>query len=1257
MKWTEQQQEAIRAEGSDILVSAAAGSGKTAVLTERIRRLVTEKGIPLERMLIVTFTNAAASEMKEKILKALREEEGRLSASGTDRQESVREKKKFVRRQIRNASSAEICTFHRFSMDVIRHYFFLTDIDPHFRICDESYGSILREKCLDEMFEEKFESSDRDFLRFLDAYSDLKSEKKVRRMIVQVYDFIMNMADPFGWLHEHVLDLDCTEEAFLESPSRRSLRAGVERDLAEALRMAESLADRAARIPGLNEDPDGKGNIFQKIEGNCRILETVVKEAGSLSDKELADSLGRIKWNSLRPRKHEKEPYEEVKDEISERTKKYKELVKKALQRLPRFTAEESAGRIRSTYPFAVILEKLVFEFAQRFTAAKREKNMLDFNDVEHEAWRILNSQEHPEAAEEYRERFDVIFIDEYQDSSRIQEAIIRSVSRGGNVYMVGDVKQSIYKFRQADPDIFIGKYNGFEEGTLPGRRIDLSRNFRSKGAVIDAVNGVFRNIMTRERSGIAYDEAAELVQGLEYPRGGELDYGVSLHLIDTAGSQDSAGEEKSIIDEEIEQLSRAQIEGEMIARLAEERVGRMIFDDKKGFQRPAGYGDIVVLVRSSTNMDIYARAMMERGMPAFVSGGEGFFQAPEVEVFMDLLKVLENLRRDKELISVLYSSIEGFAFSVNELAAIRIHYTGDRRADYSEAFFQLAGAEKENLTGSLLQLSRRCYHAAEQLKEWRRISRYMPLDDFIWKLMTETGYYAYVSALPGGSRRAANLRMLADRAGEFVRSYGGGLFAFLRFEEQMKERGARIPQAVSTGDSADMVRIMTVHKSKGLEFPIVIVPDIGAGIRHDQDRNDLQLHKDLGIALKYRNHDRHIEYKTLPYQSILQKKNEEDLEEEKRILYVAMTRARDELILTAAKKDLSRNLEKNGKLYGKELQSPDRRLYWVCFNAEEAGIRVYHHTPEEFAADIMEEESSSNRIREEIEQAFPGFADSEGRMKVIQARLDYSYPYKKESAAKSKYSVTELNRAMHGGETGPAQSAQIFFSEQEEEDRERRENLTEDGILPGRPFRVRSGEVIPKFLSDGKEITPAIRGTLIHRVFELIDYSPDTTAETVREFLEKLVQRGIMTEEEAEVVPCEKVASFFSSELGRRACKAEKRRNEWAFTLRKKTAELAALAADEESSRRLKEVLPEEILIQGIIDCCFRDEKGIVIVDFKTDHVNASDRENGFGRFRKIYRRQLELYREAVEKEYGESVSEVYLFLLDVSQALSVSD
>ncbi len=1271
MNWTEQQTEAITAEGSDILVSAAAGSGKTAVLTERIKRLVTEKNIPLERMLVVTFTNAAASEMKEKILDALRKEEARLAQSRQDADSQRR--KKFIRRQIRNASAAEICTFHRFSMDVIRRYFFLTDIDPHFSICDESYASILREKCLDDLFEDRFASGDDSFRIFLDAYSELKGEDRVRRMILRTYDFIMNMAEPFPWLHQQVEKLNCTAEELRNSPAYIALRAGVRKETERALGIAEGLTALAAEIPELDIREDEKSTIYQKVEGNTEMIREILRDFDQMPDEILASRMADLKWNRLTPRKHEKEAFQQVKDLFSAQNKEFKDILKKAASRLPRFSTEDSAERIRATYPYAVILEQLTAEFAERFTAAKRDKNMLDFNDVEHEAYRILSSREHPEAAQEYRDRFDAIFIDEYQDSSRIQEAIIRSVSRGGNVYMVGDVKQSIYKFRQADPDLFIRKYNGFEEGTLPGHRIDLSRNFRSKGGIINAVNGVFRHIMTRELSGIAYDEAAELVQGSSYPAGDTLDYGVSLHLIDIAGDQnpESDSPQADGVDEEIAQLSRAQWEGQLIAQLAEERVGQRIYDDKLGTERNAGYGDIVILVRSGTNMDIYARALMNRGLPAYVSGGEGFYETPEIEVFMDLLKIIDNRRRDKELISVLYSSMEGFHFSVNELASIRIHHM---EGSYYEAFSSFCQRSESAETDEEKKLAEKCIRAAAQLDSWREESRYLPLDDFLWKLMNDTGYYGYVAALPGGTRRAANLRLLVTKAAEYAGSYGGGLFSFLRFEEQMKQKGARIPQASNTGDTSNMIQIMTIHKSKGLEFPIVIVPDLGANIRHDSDSTDLQLHKDLGIALKYRSHSEHIEYWTLPYQSIIQTKREEDLEEEKRILYVAMTRAKDELILTSARKDLSRQLEQYRKIHGRA-QSPDQRLYWVYLNAEDAGIRISLYRPEDFLSAARKEEALTGQVLSDLENGFPDFRDTEGLTGIIQKRLDYLYPYRRESAAKSKYSVTELNRAMNGGELNPVQYLQITRSEQEEDETLLSEEKHRDIFSPEAPApedtdalpeEYRSSEqsqsviqtesLIPRFLAGDQTITPAARGTLTHKVLELIDYSEDHTEESVRHFCRSLIDRGILTSAEAEVIPCGQIASFFSSEPGRRACRAVQRRSEWAFTLRKRTSELAAAAASPEIGRRLKESLPEIILVQGIIDCCFRDENGFVVIDFKTDHVRPSDYRNDFHRFREHYRRQLDFYREAVEKEYGESVREMYLYLLDAGRVVDMS-
>ena len=1261
MKWTDQQSEAITAEGSDILVSAAAGSGKTAVLTERIKRMVTEKNIPLEKMLVVTFTNAAASEMKEKTLDSLRKEEARLSSAAPT--SDIRKRKRFVRRQIRNASSAEICTFHRFSMDVIRRYFFLTEIDPHFSICDESYGNILKEKCLDQLFEDRFESGDPDFRRFLDSYSDLKGENRVRKMIIQVYDFIMNMANPFEWLHEHISKLDCTVDEFKISPAYTALRDGIRKHIERAMAMAESLTEQAGQIPELAGNADDKNTLYQKIEGNCEVIRKLAEEFDQLSDMDLADRITNLQWYRLVPKKTEKNAWQQVKDTFSSQTKAYKEILKKAAARLPRLSTEESVERIRATYPFGVILEDLVIEFSERFTAMKRDKNMLDFSDVEHEAYRILSSKEHPEAAQEYRDRFELIFIDEYQDSSRIQEAIIRSVCRGDNVYMVGDVKQSIYKFRQADPDLFIAKYNGFKEHTLPGRRIDLSRNFRSKGGIISAVNGIFRHIITRELSGIAYDEAAALIQGSAYPAEAVLDYGVSLHLIDTASEKvlSAAPDE---IDEELARLTRAESEGKLIAKLAEERLGQKIFDDKLGGERTAGYGDIVILVRSGTNMDIYARALMDRGLPAFVSGGEGFYDTPEIEVFMDLLRIIDNRRRDKELISVLYSSIEGFQFTVNELAAIRLHQPD---GSYSDAFFSLADMGDTAETTEDRQLSAKCSRSAALLEEWRSISGALPLDDYIWKLMTESGYYSYVSALPGGSRRAANLRLLVDKAGEYVRNYGGGLFSFLRFQEQMKERGSRIPQAANTGDTEQMIQIMTIHKSKGLEFPIVIVPDLGAGIRHDSDSTDLQLHKNLGVALKYRNRQDHTEYWTIPYQSILQKKTEEDLEEEKRILYVAMTRAKDELILTAAKKNLFRQLEQNETIYRNGLQSPDQRLYWVYLNAKDAKIPVNYYTIDELSEEIRKEDTVSRIIQESIEKGFPEFRDPEGLTGIIQKRLDYIYPYRKDSASKSKYSVTELNRMMRGGKANSVQYIRTSTAGQEEADiipadEKYREELpdtdsSQNASVETDQTGVRTESIIPRFLSGEETITPAARGTLTHRVLELIDYTADHNEASIRAFCQELASRGILSEQEAAVIPAKQIAVFFGSELGKRICSAEKRRNEWAFTLKKNTAELAASASDVKTGRRLKETLPDEILVQGIIDCCFRDEKGFVIVDFKTDRVHPSDSQNDFRRFREYYKRQLDFYREAVEKEYGEQVSEVFLYLLDAGRAIKLND
>lgn len=1443
MKWTEQQERAISAAGSDILVSAAAGSGKTAVLTERIKRLIINEGISVDNMLIVTFSNAAAAEMKEKIIKALKKALSDEAANGSP-EDAAR-----LRAQIRRARVADISTFHKFSMGIIRRYFYLTDTDQNFGICDESRRAVMIEEALDELMEARFEDADgaweRDgaaaaggglsggaggaavqagygtagpsegsdsaaepgagapggaeelqlnfldilgisagnqneniykekninqnkalrsadeavsekapemserpavsltFTEFLRMYADVRSEENVRLMIQEVYRFIMSMPDPFGWLADAVdaIKNDVTE--FEASPVYAAMRGETVKALKRAAAIYESVCDIIADMP----------SITPKAQLDMDGLSAMLDAAENGSDAELKTALA-MKFQTFRASKDDKESYAEVKDLVSSKRDAVKKIIKELNNEQYSVSLEDAVERVRDTYEAARYLEDLVRDFHERFTEKKRERNMLDFNDIEHVALEILGNKE---IADEYRKHFDVIFVDEYQDSSIIQETLIQRISRGDNVYMVGDVKQSIYKFRLAEPEIFIDKYNDFRDGARPGMRIDLNRNFRSKGNVIKSVNAVFRNIMDRDTGGIDYDEDAELHMGGDYE--GPLDRRTSLHLIDTSkpdndvydntddgtnngniiappggeaagalginatalenNGKNANNEDGSEIDAEILEMQKTELEARVVAEIAASRVGTEIYDNKAGCVRKVGLSDIVILLRGVKGQsDVYASALKEVGLPAYVEAGEGYFETVEIEVFMNLLRVIDNRRSDIPLLSVLYSPI--FGFSTDELIEIRLF---DRTVAYNEAFMRLAAvaeahendvlsgepggapgsaAEQDEADGSgsatfgytdmtpeMQRVADRCREACIKLDRWREWARFMPLETFLWKLMQETYYLDYVTALPGGDRRAANLRSLVDKAVDFSSSQTKGLFAFLRYVEAMNEGSinVQIGQSLQADTGEQMIRIMTIHKSKGLEFPIVILAGLGRRFNRDRNTSRVIMHKDLGLGLQYSDPDRHCVSRTVTQRVIARQKERERVAEEMRILYVAMTRPMDELIMTGAMKDLDEQLEKY--YTGARGGADDAACYldWIVPYYKEGDMELVKHSRQTLSAAMTEESASASALLQEMKDGFPSFKDTEHLAPMLAERFAYKYPYAEDVESKSKFAVSELNRILRGDapvSEGVLGNVQVGTDEQMYPDLLQLEMLQKaaplydaaaedkaaysagdggsgnESIGAGISAASSDGNfeedyAVPRFMKGETAITAAARGTLTHKVLELIPFDKKLSASQVREFVAGLPEKGFMTQQEAEAVDCRKVAAFLASDTGSRLRGAQWIRREWPFTLRKDRAEIAAMAASDEIKEEMMGSLAENILIQGIIDCCFRDEKGIVVVDYKTDWVNRKNKEAELARLKEEYRRQLELYSEVIERSLGEKPESVILFLLDSGDAVKI--
>ncbi|MCR4601368.1 MAG: helicase-exonuclease AddAB subunit AddA [Clostridia bacterium] len=1196
MNWTEQQQKAIDIRDRDVLVSAAAGSGKTAVLTERIRKLIMDDGVSLENMLVVTFSSAAADEMKEKIIRALKK-------TVEDPGERIDERQRaYLREQISLASVADISTFHKFAMGVIRSHFYLVDVEPDFGICDDAHRLIMIGRALDDLIDARYEEDTDRFTSFLRERADVRSEDKVRDLITQVYSFIMSMPEPFQWLEHNAAVLNGDDSELEELPFYREMKDAFQRKFRKVLSLTERVADLVSGLPSLETAAE-------------KDLEALRAVAELESAGEQISALGTVTFATFRAGKEDKEAYGEIKDLVKNVRDRSKALVKEIRSEFGSVHEEEMFRRIRGTAESAGYLVELVKDFHARFRGLKSEDGVLDFNDLEHIALEILS---HEEVAREYREKFKVIFIDEYQDSSLIQESLISRVSRGSNVFMVGDVKQSIYKFRLAEPEIFINKYNSFRDGTLDGERIDLNRNFRSKKYIIDAINGIFHGVMNRETCGIDYDDDAELKKGVKYE--GEFDRRVSLHLIDRAVSDDIKNRVDGSDDTEMGSLSSLkdlkgiELEALVAAEEAQKRIGTVIYDVKIGSTRKVVPGDIVILLRGTKNKaDIFAKALRDAGISSFVEAGDRYFETNEIEVFINLLRVIDNLKNDIPLISVLRSPF--FDFTIDELIEIRLT---DRKCDYSSAFVRCASGRGE--------LAEKCRRTLDHLRDWRQDSRFMPLEDFIQLLILETGYMDYVSALPGGNVRSQNLRAVVDRAQAFASKQSGGLYGFLSYIDATKRSKVRIPQAVFADDEKNSVRIMTIHKSKGLEFPVVIVADLARKFRYDDASAGVVMHRELGLGLTYVDPERKIKARTAIQQSVERQKKREVLAEEMRVYYVALTRAMDELILIANVEDADRYLDKAGSGLMDDPESANSYLAWTVPHLDEAGIVLKRRSRTVMQEEEIKTETDRNALLDRIRSGFPDYRDEKGDISRFSDRFSFVYPYLSDVTAKAKFTVSELNR------------------------------LTVTGRHTAVEAESAAASIKPRFLSGNTGISAAERGTAVHKVMQLIPFDGDyEDPEKVRDFVNGLVKRSILSEDEGRVIPFSQISAFFGSELGRRACSSPDLRREWPFTLKKSRAEIEAMAKNPESRDEIRRTLPDVTLIQGVIDCCFKEDDGFVIIDYKTDHVDRDRHDEAMDSLREKYSGQVTLYRDVVEMSTGENVKKTLLYLFDTAESLEM--
>ncbi len=1200
MSWTKEQKQVIQLRNKNILVSAAAGSGKTAVLVERIiGRILDEKNpVDIDRMLIVTFTSAAAGEMRERIGEAIH------AALEKDPGNS------HLIRQSALLHYAQITTIHSFCLNLIHTYFHQVDLEPNFRIAEEGEWNLLQEDVMQEVLNENYERGTEAFLQFVECFATGKKDDGLKDMILKLYDFAMSYPWPKEWLRNI---LSCYRfEDFAELEQKEWMQAGA----AYLKNMFSNLCQIAQDNIRIASESDGPEYLLGTVRNDLMQMERL-NAAGTY--RQMSKALSELSFGRL-PSSRGYEGSKEKLDWVKEQRDQIKNAIKKIQADF--FFAEEKEilTRLSAMEPVAEELMRLTEEFMDAFDRKKREKNLLDFNDLEHFALKILineTTKEPTEAALQCRKLYAEVMIDEYQDSNLVQESLLSVVSKEAegvyNRFMVGDVKQSIYRFRLARPELFMEKYDTYfsdeeesgNEKKESCQKIELRKNFRSRKEVLAITNDIFYRIMKADLGRINYDASAALYPGAIYEESEDM----KAELI-VADSKDELLEEAELTDP-------IRLEAELTAS----RIRRMIREQKvtdkaTGRLRPAVYSDIVILLRSfGKYADTFMEVMEEKKIPAYADSKTGYFKTIEIQTILNLLKILDNPRQDIPLAAMLRSPVGGF--SDEELALLKAF---GKKKSFHRCILEPEGEELPE------DLSQKLNGFLEKLTSYRELVTKLSIHELLYYILEDTGYARYAAAMPGGERRKANIEMLLEKAAAYEKTSYRGLFHFIRYMDKLQKYEVDYGEADVVGENANAVRIMTIHKSKGLEFPIVFVCQTAKQFNRMDVRSQMVIHPDLGAALDYRNPKLRIKGATLYKKAVAKQMELESLGEELRVLYVAFTRAKEKLVITGVEKGIGEKIEKLKRRRMGELSfflraGANSFLDWILpgmIAAEDDDlIQVWD------VQNLVEEETIS-RIKEAegfdflLQQA--GREDKEADA-YVEERLSYRYPCRMETNRKTKYSVSELKH----------RAIEAFFEEEE-----RGENPFAEGeIIP----------YIPRFAGGETEINRgALRGSAMHRAVECLPIVKLAGNKNLDQELDiwiaKIVEKGLMTEEMRLLLNKGKLERFYQSTLALRMKKAEERKElylEQPFVMGRPADEIEKDGSD------------AMVLIQGIIDAFFLEDQEIVLLDYKTDIVK-SEKE-----LADRYQRQLEWYQRALEDNLGMKVKEKLIYSFCLEKVISV--
>ena len=1274
VSWTTEQQQVIDLRNRNILVSAAAGSGKTAVLVERIVKIITDKNHPvdIDHLLIVTFTNAAAAEMRERI--------GNAIEKALDEQPG----NEHLLRQLTLIHNAQITTIDSFCLYVVRNHFHEIDLEPNFRIGDEGELKLLREDVLGRVLEQNYEEPSEAFSDFVEGYASGRTDAALNEMILQLYEFSRSYPWPEKWLDSFVgiYRIENREEL-----DRAEWLAPLTENICFVLKDCEQLLKQALAVTQQDDGPD----MYEKaVRSDLEKYESLSKLT---SFCELSVALSDIKYDRLASsRGFEGDP--DKLELVKSLREQAKDVVKKLCRQYFFCSPEMMIGQLERTEPMLEEVVRLTKQFADEFAAAKRRKNLVDFHDVEHFALQILVDEETEKAkktAEEFRDTFEEIMIDEYQDSNEVQETLLRSISREergeNNIFMVGDVKQSIYRFRLARPELFMKKYDSYSLEESTTQRIDLHKNFRSREEVLTCTNDIFYKIMVRSLGNVEYDAEAALYPGASYPVSADFTPEILLadsndELLEDTELSDKKTLEAKIVAEEIRHLMKTQ----------------PVTDKATGELRAARYSDIVILLRSLSGWaDSLVEVLNGNGIPAHTVSSTGYFSTVEVQTVLSMLRLLDNPRQDIPMAAVLRSPMAGltdeelavlrledgsvpFHEAVLELAEGLYEEDGQKEISDSEADSEADQKQGRNADGKKeddieTTAHRKLLKFYKKYRQLRQLVPDTPIHELIEIILRETGYGHYVAAMPAGSRRTANLNMLLEKAAAYEKTSYKGLFHFVRYIDELQKYDVDFGEADMVGENEDVVRIMSIHKSKGLEFPIVIVSGMGKNFNKQDTRSKMVLHPELGIGLDYMDGKKRIKSPTIAKKAIAKQIELENLGEELRVLYVALTRAKEKLILTGTLKDAAEKLEfyrqqaNLSKAADRPLSYLTREgasgyLDWilpaVLSYGDKYPVRIVEAA--ELVLDEVENQLEQNEdLTERIEEIEAADTQLVGQLKQ---RFLQRYPYQVDVLRKNKYSVSELkHRAMR----------EKFEAEQEETI----PAFLEEPVTPTIPlFIQRQEKITPDQNVSGQGVQVnrgALRGTAVHRVMECYDF---TSEKSVQEQMDAMEKEEKITADMRTLVKERIVADFVSSETGKRMALAQRmgalyREKPFVMGFTEEELENYGFGAgaqmienEVQTENAQQEIVLENVsrenhmheedltLIQGIIDVFWIEDDGITVLDYKTDRVDTAqeliDR----------YATQLKLYADALERVFATrklKVKEILIYSFRLEKLISI--